>query len=161
MALSMKWILRLSRVIFACVAVCLTGATVNGAQCDVTLHVEPAIEDGRHVLHIALTNSCAETLLVYESDLPWGNLDSLMIVIATSRRGSTLPPPLVLDDPGPTTVALKPGETVRGTVDLDGRFTTLRNVLRAGEVYVFWSFELRDTKSRHFPRQFGGFTIER
>jgi hypothetical protein len=64
---------------------------------------------------------------VYESDLPWGIHDSLLLVSVCMDGLKTLVPQVdFFDDPTPNQVSIQSGEVLSGSIDLARRFPNLR-----------------------------------
>jgi hypothetical protein len=100
---------------------------------------------------------------VYESDLPWGVRDSLVLVsVCLDGTKSLVPEVDYFDDPSPNRLKLQPGEVLSGSIGLARRFPTLRDCLLRSDALIFWSYQLEPIGSdTPFQRLSGGVLITR
>lgn len=128
------------------------GITVRAAYDD---------HDG-HWLRMELENRSSEPISMTNSFLPWGSTFStvLMAVVATDPIA---PAPSIdrnraEDNPVGSEITIQGGETLRGSIDLDWQFPTLKEWTSRGEVIVFWSYAPRLRDGRKGERV-GGFIV--
>ena len=115
--------------------------------------VTSAIEEDS-ILNLTLTVSSDAPISMYESDLPWGNAYSTVILAATVR-GVPLQREAPIDDPGPSTRSLHNGQRLVGKIRLNDRFPELRRELRKNDVLIFWSYEGKTVDGRKLSRSGG------
>ncbi len=97
---------------------------------------------------------------IYESALPWRNRYSLILAAAKADAvGTLLPQDYVIDDPGPSSMVVQPGDRLTGEIDLDARFAGLREALKTYDVNLFWSYEMRTVENNAMPRVGGWLLI--
>jgi hypothetical protein len=113
---------------------------------------------GRCVLRVSVRYVGDKEISIYESSLPWKNTYS-MVVVAATPSGQVLRRELPIDDPGPATMALKPGDLLQGEIDLLKRFAGLAAALRKGDVIIFWSYQLWPIFTEPLPRVGGWLLI--
>jgi hypothetical protein len=107
-------------------------------------------------LQLTLTNHTPQPLTVYEWYLPWVGTYSLILYAAKANIPGTLIDKLLpVDDPGPATTTIQPGETRTGTIQLTRRFPGFRDALRDRDVVVFWSYQLQPIGAAPLPRTGG------
>jgi hypothetical protein len=103
-------------------------------------------------LHVTLTNRSHEELLIFEHSLPWrGAYSMIILAVETDPAGTPLERTLPIDDPGPSTIAIKPGETVSGEIALAPRFPDLPRILGDKGVLVFWAYRFQPVGERPLP----------
>src|SRR5262249_35617243 len=106
---------------------------------DVAAHLSG--ERGLPSIEFSLTNTGSSSLDMYKSDLPWGIRSStLLIAVQLNAERSSVPEALYIDDPGPTTVTLRPGQTFTGQINLVDRFPQFLKALTETDVVVFWTY---------------------
>src|SRR5690242_6347833 len=89
-------------------------------------------------LLITLTNRSSQPLLLYHYRLPWGGRYSMIVVaLKTDAPGKPLETTLPIDDPGPATLVIQPGETVRGKISLVDRFPEFLQAQCERDLVVF------------------------
>jgi len=107
-------------------------------------------------LAITLTNSSAEALTTYEHALPWvGHNSMLLVAVKTDAVGTILEKVSPVDDPGPATVTIQPGQTSAGKIPLVSRFPGFLEALAEREVIVFWSYQFQPVGLAPLPRMAG------
>jgi hypothetical protein len=107
-------------------------------------------------LDVELTNSSNEPLEVYEHSLPWVGWYSLLLIAAkTDAPGTVLEKKTPVDDPGPGTTTLQPGQTLKGSISLVDRFPGFVEAVSSRDVIVFWSYQLQPLKGPALPRTAG------
>jgi hypothetical protein len=110
-------------------------------------------------LHVTLRNSSSVALETYEHSLPWrGVYSMLVIVVRTDSVGSVLERSLPVDDPGPGTVTVRPGEVLEGDVALAPRFPGFAQALAASDLLAFWSYRFQAVGQAPLPWT-GGFVL--
>src|SRR5688572_24443891 len=95
-----------------------------------------------YVLSITLTNKSRQQLKTYEHSLPWVGWNSIILVaVRTDAPGTVLDKPSPIDDPGPTSITIKPRQTLTGKISLAKRFPGLLEALKERDVIIFWSYQ--------------------
>ncbi len=95
-------------------------------------------------LDVTLKNTTAAAVTIYEHALPWvGSNSMLLIAVKTDAVGTVLEKRSPVDDPGPATITIQPGETLTGTIQLVSRFPGFLDALEERDVIVFWSFQIQ------------------
>lgn len=105
------------------------------------LNASARLADGFQ-LEFTVTWTGKEELRLPEADLPWGTVNSTVIVAVTAA-GDVLPRELPIDDPGPGTAVLRPGVPSQGRVQLLRLYPQLKRLSSQTEVIVFWSYRPR------------------
>jgi hypothetical protein len=105
------------------------------------LNASAKLTDGFQ-LEFTVTWTGKEELRLPEADLPWGTVNST-VIIAVTAAGDVLPRELPIDDPGPGTVVLRPGVPSQGRVQLLRLYPQLKRLASRTEVIVFWSYRPR------------------
>lgn len=122
------------------------------------LTVEP---DPLHVanLKLVLKNVSARNVTLFRGSLPWATHDSMLILgIADAPDGKPLPfVPPPIEDPWPFTINLKPGQELRGEIDLHRRLEGVVQALSRNDLFVFWTYKAESPDS-DFPR-IGGWLV--
>lgn len=110
-------------------------------------------------LRIELRSRSSQAFSVYEHALPWVGQHSLMLVaVKADALGSPIEKLLAIDDPGPATVTIQPGETLGGSISLPSRFPEFRAARAERDVIVFWSYRLEPIDEPAGER-LGGFVL--
>lgn len=95
-------------------------------------------------LHVTLTNRSDEKLVIFEHSLPWRGAYSMIVVaVETDPAGAPLERTLPIDDPGPGTTSIEPGETRTGDISLVQRFPNFLKTLAERDVLVFWAYRFQ------------------
>jgi hypothetical protein len=107
-------------------------------------------------LVVTLTNHSASALTTYEHALPWvGHNSMLLVAVKADAVGTIIEKDSPVDDPGPATVTIPPGQTSTGTIPLVSRFPGFLEALAEREVIVFWSYQCQPVGSAPLPRVAG------
>lgn len=106
-------------------------------------------------LRVTLTSGTACEVTLYRSELPWGNRYS-MVFAAAKPNSEALELVFPVDDPGPTQISVKPGETLTGEIDLHDVIRDL-NALKKSDVLLFWAY--KTPAVLHLPRWAGGLVV--
>lgn len=110
-------------------------------------------------LHVTLTNRSGEPLTIYQHSLPWvGWYSILLTAVKTDALGTVVEKSLIIDDPGPGRITIKPDETLTGKIPLVSRFPDLLNALKERDVIIFWSYQLKPIDAEPFQRR-GGYVL--
>ena len=103
-------------------------------------------------LRVALTNQSDEKLLIFEHSLPWrGAYSMIILAVETDPAGTPLKRTLPIDDPGPGTTTIEPGETVSSEIALAPRFPDLPRILADKDVLVFWAYRFQQVGEPPLP----------
>ena len=108
---------------------------------DELLNASAKLADGFQ-LEFTVTWTGKEELRLPEADLPWGTVNSTVIVAVTAA-GEVLPRELPIDDPGPGIAVLRRGIPSQGRVQLLRLYPQLKRLSNQTEVIVFWSYRPR------------------
>jgi hypothetical protein len=108
-----------------------------------------------YVLRFSVRSLSQGSVRLYTSDLPWGNVSSLVLeaVTATGRRLQRDAP---IDDPDIAVTELRPGGLMSGLIDLKKEFPHLTEIAGNEEVLIFWSYRLVTTAGERSGRTGGG-----
>jgi hypothetical protein len=115
-------------------------------------------------LKMRLTHTYERSIHISESDLPWGNPQSMVLLAAKAKgAGESLERMRRIDDPGPAIITWDPGVELKGQVVLNDRFADLSKALQEADVLVFWSYRLQsvDAIAVEFERDGGWLSIPR
>jgi hypothetical protein len=117
---------------------------------DVTPHVDATSEP---TLHVRLTNRESRSLSAYRGALPWGNRYSVIVVaVRKGKPNQVLQQVTYIDDPGPQTIELRPGEVLDGDIVLRKFVRNAREETQQHELIVFWSYQLLTNDDRQSER---------
>jgi hypothetical protein len=151
--------LHISRLIFlVCVVFGADPAMATDTlSMDVTLS---SIVSEEVTLKFDLKYSGKAPIEIYESDLPWGNYHSVVLVAAKLNSAEVLIPEIApIDDPGPGRIEIRPGESLSGTIRVDRRFKRFLPTVAKTNLIVFWSYELTPISAPSFQRLSGALVI--
>jgi hypothetical protein len=110
-------------------------------------------------LHVRLRNTAKTVLETYEHSLPWRGVYSMVVIVVRADSvGSVLDRSLPVDDPGPGTVTVKPGEILEGDVAFAPRFPGFVQALAESDLLVFWSYQFQVAGQAPLPWT-GGFVL--
>ena len=103
-------------------------------------------------LHVSLRNTSNATVETYEHSLPWrGVYSMLVIVVRADSAGSVLDRSLPVDDPGPGTVTVQPGQTLEGDIAIAPRFPGFVQALSEADLLVFWGYRFQAVGQAPLP----------
>ena len=147
----------------------LFGYATSGAPSDPNLSdlglTASAVHDpnGAWRLQFELRYTGEAPLILSERSLPWKNPRDLLLVACALNAADTrlAPADLPLRDLPSTSLTLNPGDTLSGSVNVSARFPGLATAIRASDVILFWSHELKSQGSQEFPRRTGGVVLPR
>ena len=125
-----------------------------------TMEVTTQRTGSRTVLHVKLHNESDRPLTLNVSELPWGNSESMTVVITTPSGRRALNESPVIDDAVIGNTTIPANGVLAGDIDISGRFPELERELRSGPLYVFWSYELVISPNKTLGRKFGGLAIQ-
>jgi len=117
-------------------------------------------------LVITLTNKSRQPVTLYRYGLPWGGRFSMIVIaVKTDAPGTPLERTSPIDDPGPATLAIQPGETLRGEISLVDAFPDFLQAQCERDVVVFWTWQAEPVDATPLARQsgwvlFGKFTAD-
>lgn len=111
-------------------------------------------ENPLHLL-VTLTSGARTTITINRYDLPWGYRYS-MVFAAARPNGEVIELLLPVEDPGLKEISVKPGETLRGDVDLQYVIGD-SSVLKKSDVLLFWAYSA--PTALHLPRWTGGMVV--
>lgn len=154
----------LKRELFLCCLVAAVSVACRAAAQDkrsadpLGLSVKASLDRKALAIKMELALKPDKAVTIYESDLPWKNHDSIVIV-AANLRGEPLNRSLPIDDPGPATIEIKGQYESRGTIDLQYQFPTLADEINKRDVLIFWSYQLRSIDGVPSERVGGWFLV--
>lgn len=90
-------------------------------------------------LRLNVTSAAPSRLTLYRYLLPWGNVNSI-VLLAVTGRGEGLQRDMHIDDPSNQKISLDPGESVSGVIDLRKAFRGLDSALEKDDVNLFWAY---------------------
>lgn len=129
----------------------------NSDIVDISVELDlQGLSSSDYILHVKLTHRSRDILTIYQHSLPWvGWYSILLTAIKTDALGTVIEKSLIIDDPGPVRITIKPGETLTGDIPLIGRFPDLLEALRETDVIIFWSYQLKPVDAPPFQRACG------
>jgi hypothetical protein len=129
------------------------GSTASEPQLE--LDAELHVNAGRAEIVFRVSNLSQGTIEMYEADLPWGSLRSLLVLAVDPVTNGVLPREAVIDDPGPLATVLKPGESRTGTVRLYRHIKEIDEARKTHQLVVFWFHDAKNMNGASLGR-FGG-----
>jgi hypothetical protein len=129
-------------------------AQIRAEQAKAGIDVTLSRENPLH-LRVTLTSAAANEVKLYRSELPWGNRYS-MVFTAAKPNSEALELEWPIDDPGPSRITVKAGDTLTGEIDLHRVIRDL-NALKKSDVLLFWGY--KTPAALHLPRWTGGLVI--
>lgn len=147
----------------------LFGYATSGAPSDPNLSdlglTASAVRDpnGAWRLQFELRYTGEAPLILSERSLPWKNPRDLLLVAAGLNAADPrlAAADLPVRELPSTSVTLNPGDTLSGSVNVSARFPALATAIRAGDVILFWSHQLKPVGSQDLPRLNGGLVLPR
>jgi hypothetical protein len=64
-----------------------------------------------------------------------------MVLVAAKSYSEPLKKVLPVEDPARKQISVEPGQTLSGTLDLDGIFEGLDEARRKSDVHLFWAYQ--------------------
>ena len=95
----------------------------------------------RSVLEFEISNRSDEAIILGESSLPWKDRHSIVIIGATKSKGALASTYPIRDRFFERQVAIKPGEVLKGNVNLEHFISHFTQALSQSEILIFWSYE--------------------
>jgi hypothetical protein len=98
--------------------------------------------DSLQPLRLLITLQCAAStrVVIDKGELPWATRYSMVLVAAKSDSES-LEKVLPVEDPARGNISVQPGQTLTGTLDLEGIFKGLDEARRKSDVHLFWAYQ--------------------
>lgn len=141
-----------------------SGAPSDPNFSDLGLTASPVRDaNGTWRLQFELRYTGEAPLVLSERSLPWKSpRDLLLVACALNAAGTRLAAAdLPVQDLPSTSVTLNPGDTLSGSVTLAARLPGLATAVRASDVILFWSHELKSPDGPELPRVNGGVVLPR
>lgn len=111
------------------------------------------------ILKLVLKYTGDKEVAIYKSSLPWENTYILILTaVEADATGTPLESYFRIDDPGPSTMTVKPGQVLVGEIDLTRRFRNLSRAIQQRDVIIFWSYQFRPIDGAPPPR-IGGWLV--
>lgn len=107
-------------------------------------------------LEMQLLTGAVEPTTIDNYRLPWGNVQS-MVLVATTRDGEYLRRLYPIDDPSSAKVSITPNAQIRGEVCLEPIFPDVGEQVKRSEILVFWAYEA--PKELGIPQWSGGWVL--
>jgi hypothetical protein len=118
--------------------------------------------DGKSQLAFDLEYIGHKPARIFESNLPWGIRQSLLLVaICLDGKRSPIEELEYIDDPTPNVVSLQPGQRAHGSIDLSDRFPKLDECLAKRDSVIFWSYQFVPVDGGPSARINGGVQINK
>ena len=93
---------------------------------------------------VTLKNTTTQVINMYKYNLPWEGMYSIIIImVKADATGSIIEKLLPIDDPGTAVITIKPGEMLKGFINLTDRFPKLDEITSDRDVILFWSYQLQ------------------
>lgn len=121
------------------------------------------IGGSRHSVALGLRNNSSHVVSLMESRLPWRHRwsISMTLVKADDSRSILAPGASPFDDPSPSIVDIRPGETVQGIIELCDVFPTLTADLEVSRIDVFYAYDVSVIGNTDRRRLGGWFIVPR
>jgi len=91
-------------------------------------------------LEITLRSGANKRVTIDKSQLPWATRYG-MVLAAAKSDSETLEKVLPVEDPARKQIFVAPGQTLTGTLDLDGIFKGLDEAREKSDVHLFWAYQ--------------------
>jgi hypothetical protein len=136
----------------------------SGAAVEIAVRAQYDEKDSR-TIRMELENRSARTVRIAKPFLPWGSTFAALFAAVpmtdpvTSAR--CIERTTIMENPVGPEIAIEPGQTLRGTVELQSQFPELEKHLRRGDVIVFWSYVPRLSDGTEGKRQSGTIVVNR
>jgi hypothetical protein len=114
---------------------------------------------GEMCILFTITSNSNKEITIHKHNLPWGSRLSLTLVAVELNTNTYLKQKLYIDDPSPTKLTIKPGESISGKISLNKRFYDLDKVLKNKDIIIFWSYQLFNAGTSGNERIGGWFVI--
>lgn len=134
---------------------------ISGSEAPTLSVVGKIVLDRGPFLELGVTNNAAAVVQVFAAQLPWVGPSRVTLAI-TPEGGDALRRVAIPEGyPVPQVVSLRPGETIRGRINLSTQIVGIEKALSRGRLIVFWHYVARNTKRVELG-EFGGWAaIER
>lgn len=131
-------------VTFAAVVLACSVSNLHGQDASPGIRLDVQWDPARPTtVSVVLTSDLPTVVQVFKSDLPWGNRYSMILEAVLTRGDVALEKYFPLDDPGDASIQVQPGASLRGEIDLRGRFVDAEKVFGRKEVVLFWTYQLK------------------
>ena len=90
-------------------------------------------------LRLTVTSATKNRVTFYKYLLPWGNVNSIVLVAVTAG-GESLQRDMPIDDPSAQKITFDPNESLTGFIDLRKVFRGLDQALMKSDVNLFWAY---------------------
>jgi len=119
-------------------------------------------ERNEPILRFQFSNASEDSILIYESALPWGMKDSVTLTLA-SPKNYFVPKEEdhVLDTPGFKQVEIKAGESLAGDIFLGTRFPKFSALHAHTDLVVYWYYDASLDPRLKIEPCIGGILIKR
>ena len=126
----------------------------------VEVRVEPTNTASELLLEVVIQNKGSTPIIVDVDALPWLNTSSLILVVGAVKgfRFEPLPIMLRIADLAMDKMVIPAGGSLRGRVDLDDQYHTMKSDLTKTDVAVFWTYQLIPLEGSPSKR-FGGWIL--
>jgi hypothetical protein len=94
-------------------------------------------------LRVTLRSKAETRITFYKYLLPWGNVNSMML-IAVTPSGQYIDRFFPIDDPSLEQVAFEPKQSMSGEVKLGNYFRGLEVALKKSDIHLFWTYKAPD-----------------
>jgi len=94
-------------------------------------------------LRVTLRSNAITRITFYKYLLPWGNVNSMMLIAATPS-GQYIDRFFPTDDPSPDQVVFEPKQSMSGEVKLGNYFRGLESALKKSDIHLFWTYKAPD-----------------
>jgi hypothetical protein len=91
-------------------------------------------------LEITLRSGADKRVVINKSQLPWATRYG-MVLVAANSDSEPLEKVLPVEDPARKQISIQPGQTLTGTLDLDGIFKGLDEARKKSDVHLFWAYQ--------------------
>jgi len=99
-------------------------------------------------LDFELRNSSHSDIILPRHMLPWSWTRAVVITAVGLQTGNSLPQSVVISDPVPEDVIVRPGQTLRGKVNINHHVQNFGLRAREQDLVVFWYYKAIDRENR-------------
>jgi hypothetical protein len=147
-------------IILMCAALVATPAVAS--QPALSVGATSDIVDGKPVVVFKVTNTTSQPVQISVGQLPWKNRHNTVIAVVNRKSGESAKPKFRIDDNFETsTIDIRAGQTLQGTVSLERYVVGLGELLQKDDALVFWHYAASGESSAAFGEQGGWFALSR
>jgi hypothetical protein len=139
-----------------------TVTPVMASQPTIIVEASGSIVDGKPMIVFKVTNTANQPVQVAASQLPWTQRNNVVITVVNKKSGEPARPKLRIDDNFDTGVRdIGAGQSMQGVVSLDRYVAGVQELLKKGDLLVFWYYNAPGDASALLGEQGGWFVLSR